>query len=637
MQTFFDQHNRRVELGRELGRGGEAVAYELQSTPSMVVKIYHEVADQLKSEKLEAMVNISQPVIARFAAWPNCVIRKTMGGPIAGIIMPKVVGVEIHKLYNPSVRKIAFPSADWRFLIRTACNYATAIETLHQHGIVIGDINQGNALVADDAIVRFIDCDSFQITTGTKIFRCPVGVPLFTPPELQSGQFNDKDRTVNHDRFGLAIMIFHLLFAGRHPFAGRYNGSGENSLEEMIKAYRFAFGRNHKLLQIDPPPFTPLLKDMPSEVSELFEKAFKIGSAAGNRPSATEWRNALKNFEQKLTQCGDDPGHYYLSGNNCPWCRISSEGGPNLFISVSYARTQNQLSSFDPKAIENAIKSFPSDLGTRLRYNPKKLVFVPEKAKHDASLVSSETFLFLKVMMTICLIGSGFLFILSILPGAIVFAIATVFLFIVLLYLNSSYFTKELSIAKINREKEVRIEDLRKKLKAKIDSAEHAIRQEKDGFIRQLNKLKALDTERANAFRQLESQAEQRQLEDHLSNFLICDARIPGIGPARVATLESYGIDSALDIQKDVLERIPGFGSNLIGTLLAWQSLVIRDFRFDKTKGIPARDRQNIDHRYNQQKVRLQKVLLNSPSSLRKLFEEHKNSIQSFIRSEGLE
>ena len=637
MQTFFDQHNRKVELGRELGRGGEAVAYELQSAPSMVVKVYHEAADQLKSEKLEAMVKVSHSVIARFAAWPHSVIRKSSGGPIVGIIMPKVAGVEIHKLYNPSVRKTAFPSADWRFLIRTASNYSTAIETLHQYGIVIGDINQGNALVADDAIVRFIDCDSFQIKVENKTFRCPVGVPLFTPPELQPGKFNYEDRTMNHDRFGLAIMVFHLLFAGRHPFAGRYSGSADNSLEEMIKAYRFAFGREHKLYQIEPPPFTPLLQDIPSEVSELFEKAFKKGSGAGNRPSATEWRNALKIFEQKLTQCADDPGHYYLSSNHCPWCRISNQGGPNLFISVSYARTQNQLSSFDPKAIANAIKNFPCDLGSRIRYNPQKLIFEQEKANHETSLVSSETFLFLKIMTAVCFIGATFLFFLNILQGFAVFAFATVILFVVLLCLNSSYLSKEIYVAKTNRENESRLENIRTKLQAKIQAAENAMREEKDGLLRQLNKLKTLDNERANAFRQLESHAEQRQLEEHLSNYLICDARIPGIGPARVATLESYGIDSALDIQKEVLEGIPGFGSHLIATLLAWQSLVIRDFRFDKTKGITARDRQNIDHRYNQQKVRLQKILLDSPNSLRKLVEVHKNSIQSFIRSEGLE
>jgi DNA-binding helix-hairpin-helix protein with protein kinase domain len=68
------------------------------------------------------------------------------------------------------------------------------------------------------ATAALIDCDSFQITDGAHVFRCPVEVPEFTPPELQGSAFDSQTRTAQHDAFGLAVLIFYLLFLGRHPF-----------------------------------------------------------------------------------------------------------------------------------------------------------------------------------------------------------------------------------------------------------------------------------------------------------------------------------------------------------------------------------------------------------------------------------
>ena len=39
-----------------------------------------------------------------------------------------------------------------------------------------------------------------------------------------------------HDRFGLALVVFHLLFMGRHPFAGRYQHADDMPIEQAIEA-----------------------------------------------------------------------------------------------------------------------------------------------------------------------------------------------------------------------------------------------------------------------------------------------------------------------------------------------------------------------------------------------------------------
>src|SRR4051812_24821096 len=47
---------------------------------------------------------------------------------------------------------------------------------------------------------------------------------LFLMPKPIRGLRN-VERKPEHDAIGLALLIFHLLFMGRHPFAGRFQGS----------------------------------------------------------------------------------------------------------------------------------------------------------------------------------------------------------------------------------------------------------------------------------------------------------------------------------------------------------------------------------------------------------------------------
>ena len=48
-------------------------------------------------------------------------------------------------------------------------------------------------------------------------------------------------RTPEHDRFGLAVLVFQLLFMGRHPFAGRHPERAI-PVETAMREGLFAFG-----------------------------------------------------------------------------------------------------------------------------------------------------------------------------------------------------------------------------------------------------------------------------------------------------------------------------------------------------------------------------------------------------------
>jgi DNA-binding helix-hairpin-helix protein with protein kinase domain len=98
----------------------------------------------------------------------------------------------------------------------------------------VGDINHSGFLISPEAKVKLIDADSFQVSDGAKHYFCKVGVPEYTPPELQNQPLGGVLRTSNHDAFGLAVVIFQLLFMGEghwrasvrlFPYSVSRNGS----------------------------------------------------------------------------------------------------------------------------------------------------------------------------------------------------------------------------------------------------------------------------------------------------------------------------------------------------------------------------------------------------------------------------
>lgn len=331
-----------VRLGAELARAGEGTIYEVASDQSLVAKLYHAPPHSQKATKLQHLCRAGNPSLLNIAAWPKSLLFASNDrGTVRGFLMPRIEGKEIHRLYGPRDRHLEFPSAAWDFLIHVAKNCAAAFETLHENGMLMADVNEKNLLVTSNGLVRLIDCDSYQVRNGSSHFLCDVGVPLWTPPELQTQVhqhgYHGLERTPNHDRFGLAVLIFELLFMGRHPFAGVPDGHHHFEIHEAIQRYLFAFSPQAWQRGVKAPPHTLPLTALPERFVRLFERAFLPGSERPNaRPTGREWAHELVALPAALKTCNYDPGHKYWNGlASCPWCQIAVGGGPNFFISVA--------------------------------------------------------------------------------------------------------------------------------------------------------------------------------------------------------------------------------------------------------------------------------------------------------------
>jgi DNA-binding helix-hairpin-helix protein with protein kinase domain len=218
---LIDSFGEAITLGRTLGqKGGEGSCYEIINQPKKVAKIYHPgQLDVTKINKIKKQIEIQSSQFNRFAAWPTSLIYNAQT-PI-GMIMPKVTGHPIHLLYRPADRREYFPNLQWNHLVKVAQNLAAGFHALHEHHILMADINESNIFINPQGEVHFIDCDSYQFQDLQGVIHpCEVGVPLWTPPELQTVSYHQLIRKPQHDLFGLAALIFHLLFMGRHPFAG---------------------------------------------------------------------------------------------------------------------------------------------------------------------------------------------------------------------------------------------------------------------------------------------------------------------------------------------------------------------------------------------------------------------------------
>ena len=390
IKRLIDSQGKVLALGREIGKGGEGIVYEVQNQPNIVAKIYLKTPDQNKADKICSMVRLGNEDLLKLSAWPRSYVQDHNGATV-GFTMEKLVGYKpLFELYSPKLRLKSFPMADWRFLIHAAMNTARAFVVVHDMGHVIGDVNHGNLLVAQDATVKFIDTDSFQVSCNSQHWLCEVGVNTHQPPEMQCSSYKGIVRTPNQDNFGLAILVFQLLCLARHPFSGRFLGKGDMPIEKAIAEHRFAYSLDNQKTKMLPPPASIPIQALSPKVVELLEKAFSSDSSLGsNRPNGREWIAALEQLNAQLKQCKIHSGHFYFhSVSRCPWCDIEMQISSRLFpivISVNYAGTSIDFSALFSRLKElanmaqapelpdtNSIRARASEDVTKVKFMLKK-------------------------------------------------------------------------------------------------------------------------------------------------------------------------------------------------------------------------------------------------------------------------
>ncbi len=562
MAVFRSQDGSTLRLGGEVGRGGEGSVLSVDGAPNLVVKLYRPDLRALRRSKIEAMVQARTASLDDFVAWPMfAVYEQTGSGAFCGFAMPRVSAdyVPIHNLYGPSSRRQRFPGRDWRFLIRAAENIATAVAEIHDAGHVVGDINHSNALVNKDALVHFIDADSFQVRQQGSLHRCTVGVPEFTPPELQGLNLSTVERSPQHDRFGLAVLIFKLLFMGRHPFAGRFS-RGDVSLPEAIRQGLFAYSTT-MAGEASPPPNTLDLHDVGDGLASLFERAFLTPvSVQVGRPEGRAWASALQQLQREANRCRRHPHHYYPGRTgSCIWCDFRTHGidyFPDPATQAPPPRVGGTGNlSVDDALVERlwaaiaGLSKRPGFDESSLRYSFEVAPLPKLKASMGWSMDEGSGCIGLMVA------GGAFVF-LGPLGGAAAVALLAIYAFVGPALEKSSISSQRQApqrqaLEEQNRRREElssRLSGIQSLVAQAAEDHDASWQRLKDDLARAYQGLKTRDATKSEEIRSATARLAAGQRESFLQSKLIRHASIHGVGDTLTSNLMSYGYESAYDV-----------------------------------------------------------------------------------------
>ena len=306
-------------LGEKLGEGGEGEVYEVSNDQEWAVKIYKPGKEPKgeQANKLIAMEGLmNSPDGERQGhpslSWPKQIIRDRERNCLVGMVMTRVNTsrtMSIGEFWTPTVRqaklsKMRMPSdrihvqnTKWK-IIR---NLSKIMARVHQHGHLIGDINERNILVEPEhGTVSIIDCDSFQIQDRKNriIYRCKVGRAEYTAPEFllqMQGKctipkcpagphahnmgFHCVRRTQEHDKFGIAVIFFQILMEGGHPYDCRIdefpNAEANTRQEKIIKGYFPYSSSKPPFIHVNNQQNETRYSGLPQKVKDMFERAFR--------------------------------------------------------------------------------------------------------------------------------------------------------------------------------------------------------------------------------------------------------------------------------------------------------------------------------------------------------------------------
>lgn len=417
---------------------------------------------------------------------------------------------------------------------------------------------------------------------------------------------------------------------GRHPFAGRFAGPGDMPIERAIAEYRFAYGPRATVSGMRPPPFAVDLDVLPAEVSTLFRRAFEKGAPSG-RPLPQEWLQALSRFRGNLAQCSMNGTHLYWTGSNsCPWCALEGTAGVTLFGVLTYTASFGE--TFSLTHWEDRIARLRLALSIAPMPAPAALQ-VPQSPEHAAAaaawnatkrVAEEEALRRARASQRWAAIGGAIqwpgriivwpLAIPCLWPSCLAFAAeAPPYLWALLATMGLLFgLGKHLETGTQKTFKPVLTPPplitsaLAALASAEEEYADLATRWRTlasgEFLVPMLTTAQGLCDEyrrlsgvRERRLAELTRTARERQLLAFLASQRIEHAYIPDIGASRKATLRSYGIETAADINPAAIRRIDGFGDSLTSRLSWWRSSVEQRFKFDPTKSVPAADLSAVD------------------------------------------
>jgi len=229
MDAYIAGKLHRLSPAKSIGKGGEADVYDLGN--GQVAKLYkqpdHPDYDGMPAEQQAARLRIATHQ-TKLPAYPKGLPSRVVapvdlvtdkgGRAILGFTMPFLKNTKV--LLHYQERAFRSAGVDGNMVTRIFRDMHSTVRGIHKAGVVIGDFNDLNVLVAGEE-AHFIDADSFQFGR----FPCGVFTARFVDPTLCSPTGASlelaRPHTAMSDWYAFNVMLFQcLLYVG--PYGGVY-------------------------------------------------------------------------------------------------------------------------------------------------------------------------------------------------------------------------------------------------------------------------------------------------------------------------------------------------------------------------------------------------------------------------------
>ena len=320
----------------------------------------------------------------------------------------------------------------------------------------------------------------------------------------------------------------------------------------------------------------------------------------GRFTSALDWIDVLKTVLGSLNRCNRVRTHYYPSAaGRCVWCELTRVSGFDMFPDLV---TPDDITS-DSRGTEQAIREietfqFPSATDLLPHVGGQR---GESQALRQAKGKRRKRTFFAIMLLAGALAG----FIAAPAVALVWIGIAT--------WGGMTFFSGQIETGQFLNAYKSADEQVQNELD-NIVRRHHVgeFLQMQDSLKKAIKTYRNHDTQLARALQALKNSRETRQRQAYLEHFTVRSAKISGIGPAKTATLISFGIETAGDVEKHAVMAVPGFGVVMTDKLLNWRRTLESRFQYD-----PAANAQDTAEQNN----------------LRKKFVADKAMLESTIRS----
>ncbi|MFC5107493.1 protein kinase domain-containing protein [Kibdelosporangium philippinense] len=357
-------HNLRLMTDAPLGEGGEGVVFRTDND-QLAVKIFKHTSETSTEDvagKLDRLRWLPLDDV------PICRPLEPLATPHFGYVMELLHDmVAWRSISNAPKENIEQWYAEHgglsrRLVLLARC--AEVLRTLHERGIVYGDVSPGNILVSSTAAfteVWLIDADNLQTESTTA--ATPLATQDYTAPELLRRLSGN---TASSDMHSFAVIAYETLTTN-HPLYGDHVMEGPVEYEVDAQYGRIPWiDHSSDALNRTTSGF-PAVEVTTARLRDLFARTFEAGMTDPHaRPSAGEWADALWTAAARTVRCVACPHTYFAVSAYCPWCEMKrpaalvvtvEERFPRLGEFASVVLPRNELTHVLQKDVELVIRA----------------------------------------------------------------------------------------------------------------------------------------------------------------------------------------------------------------------------------------------------------------------------------------